>query len=263
MRSPAWKSPGRRAAPTIATVDSSGLVTAAGNGEAVVTAAAGQVNATATVSVRQSAASAVISPERLDLDALGDTVRISVTIRDARGNAVPGLEVAWSSSDTTVATVGCCRARNLRRKRPGRCHGQVRGDRGERSGVRPPVCRVDRHLAGPAELRGAGGHRAALGHGERRPRPRGARCRSGMVGERPHRSHRRRDRTRDRHREGRGDRYRNLRRSERKPFPSPFANPRARSGASMAGPTTTPARAWTFWLTSPRRDSGPAGPPAT
>ncbi|WP_419936865.1 choice-of-anchor B family protein [Candidatus Palauibacter sp.] len=97
----AWSS----SRPDIATVDSSGLVTAAGNGEAVVTAAAGQVNATATVSVRQSAASALISPERLDLDALGDTVRISVTIRDARGNAVPGLEVAWSSSRPDIATV--------------------------------------------------------------------------------------------------------------------------------------------------------------
>ena len=91
--------------PAVATVDENGLVTAVANGEATVTAAAGQASASAQVSVRQSAASAIIAPGRLDLAALGDTARLAATMRDARGNAIPGLDAAWASSDQAVATV--------------------------------------------------------------------------------------------------------------------------------------------------------------
>ena len=91
--------------PAVATVDAAGLVTAVANGEAAVTASSGQTNASVPISVRQAAASATISPRQLNLSALGDTARLSAKILDARGHAVPGVEVAWSSSDPAVASV--------------------------------------------------------------------------------------------------------------------------------------------------------------
>ncbi|WP_420633442.1 Ig-like domain-containing protein [Candidatus Palauibacter sp.] len=91
--------------PAVATVDAAGLVTAVANGEAAVTASSGQANVSVPISVRQAAASATISPRQLNLSALGDTARLSAKILDARGHAVPGVEVAWSSSDPAVASV--------------------------------------------------------------------------------------------------------------------------------------------------------------
>ncbi|WP_420636415.1 choice-of-anchor B family protein [Candidatus Palauibacter sp.] len=89
----------------VATVDAGGLVTAVANGEAAVTATSDEANATVQVSVRQFAASVAVSPETLSLAALGDTARLVAMLRDTGGNDVPGAEVAWSTSDPTIATV--------------------------------------------------------------------------------------------------------------------------------------------------------------
>ncbi|MFW6078723.1 MAG: Ig-like domain-containing protein [Gemmatimonadota bacterium] len=90
---------------TVATVDGSGVVEAVGVGEAEVTATAGGASASATVTVTQTAASVSVSPSFQELHAIGDTVELGATVRDANGHAIPDAAVAWSSADTAVAVV--------------------------------------------------------------------------------------------------------------------------------------------------------------
>ena len=91
-------------ADSVATVDVSGLVTAVGNGTAVVTATSGGASGNATVTVEQRVAEVRVSPDSVTLVALGDIVRLAVEALDANGHEVAGAEVAWSSADS-VATV--------------------------------------------------------------------------------------------------------------------------------------------------------------
>ena len=87
-----------------ATVDASGLVTAAGNGTATITATAGAASGSMAVSVMQSAASVMVSPSA-DTVEIGDTLRLTAEAFDENGHVVAGAEFTWSSSDPLVATV--------------------------------------------------------------------------------------------------------------------------------------------------------------
>ena len=88
----------------VATVDGSGLVTAVGNGSAMVTATSGTASGSATVTVEQTAAEVRVSPDSVTLFAVGDTVRLVAEALDANGEAVVNAGFAWSS-DGAVATV--------------------------------------------------------------------------------------------------------------------------------------------------------------
>ena len=90
--------------PAVATVEASGLVTAAGNGAATITAAAGSASGSATVMVAQQVETVEVSPAA-DTLLSGDTVRLAAAARDANGHAVAGAEFSWSSSDSAVAVV--------------------------------------------------------------------------------------------------------------------------------------------------------------
>ncbi|WP_423925033.1 Ig-like domain-containing protein [Candidatus Palauibacter sp.] len=90
---------------SVASVDATGLVTAASNGTAVVTARSGAAMGEARVSVRQSVDSVVVVPSAVELTAVGDTVRLSAAARDANGHVVAGAVFAWSSSDASVVAV--------------------------------------------------------------------------------------------------------------------------------------------------------------
>ncbi len=90
---------------SVATVDASGQVTAAGNGTATITATAGSVSGTAEVTVEQQVSAVVVSPAAATLVALGDTVRLVAEATDANGHGVAGLEVSWSSGDAGVAPI--------------------------------------------------------------------------------------------------------------------------------------------------------------
>ena len=96
----AWSS-----ADSVATVDGSGLVTAVGNGTAVVTATSGEASGSATVTVEQRVAEVRVSPDSVTLFAIGDTVRLVAEAVDANGEAVVGTQSFEWSSDETVATV--------------------------------------------------------------------------------------------------------------------------------------------------------------
>ena len=91
--------------PAVATVDTSGLVTAVANGTAAVTATAGEVSGTASVTVDQVAAKVVVDPATDTLMTSGDTLRLWADALDSNGNAVAGAVFAWASTDTLVAVV--------------------------------------------------------------------------------------------------------------------------------------------------------------
>lgn len=89
----------------VASVDADGRVTAAGNGDATVTASAGTASGSATVTVEQRAAAVVLSESELAFSGLDVTSSLVATAEDASGNPIAGPEVAWSSSNDQVATV--------------------------------------------------------------------------------------------------------------------------------------------------------------
>ena len=89
-------------AASVATVDGSGLVGAAANGAATITATAGSASGEAVVTVMQSAGSVVVSPAAATV-ALGDTVRLTAEAFDENGHPVAGVVFSWSSSDASVA----------------------------------------------------------------------------------------------------------------------------------------------------------------
>ena len=91
-------------ATAVATVSSTGLVTAASDGTATITATAGSVAGTVTVTVVQEVGAVVVSPA-VDTLVTGDTLRLAANATDANGHAVPGAEFVWMSRDTSVAIV--------------------------------------------------------------------------------------------------------------------------------------------------------------
>ncbi|MBL0940309.1 MAG: Ig-like domain-containing protein [Gemmatimonadaceae bacterium] len=90
---------------TIARSTSSGLISATGNGMALITATTGSTTASTTVRVSQTGVSIAISPSATQLNAVNDTVTLHAVVRDALGQAVVGAAIQWSSSDTAVATM--------------------------------------------------------------------------------------------------------------------------------------------------------------
>lgn len=90
---------------SVATVSSSGLVTARSNGSATITATSEAGRGSASVSVAQAAATVAVAPTTATLTAIGQTQQLSVTAKDAMNNPMTGAPVTWTSSDTRVATV--------------------------------------------------------------------------------------------------------------------------------------------------------------
>ena len=96
----AWVS----SSPAVATVDDSGLVTAAGNGVATITASAGTASGSAEITVTQAIDAVTVSPMEGTIGS-GETLRLSAEAFDENGHTVTEVEFSWESSDTSVATV--------------------------------------------------------------------------------------------------------------------------------------------------------------
>ncbi len=91
---------------SVATVDASGVATAAANGSATITATAGSASGSAAVTVAQVVSAVAVSPATDTLVAFGDTVRLVAEAIDANGHGVAAAtEFSWLSSDTLVARV--------------------------------------------------------------------------------------------------------------------------------------------------------------
>ena len=92
--------------PAVGTVDQTGLVAAVKRGACTITATAGDVSGQASISVEPpSPASIAITPDAAGLTAIGQTVQFMAEVRDQYGAVIPGVAVAWSTSDTSVARV--------------------------------------------------------------------------------------------------------------------------------------------------------------
>src|SRR5205807_2175433 len=90
----------------IASVNGSGLVTGVGPGGPVtMTATSEGQSGTASVTVTAAPAAAVTVRPSSGTVAMGQTVQLSATLRDANGNILTGRSVTWASNNTSVATV--------------------------------------------------------------------------------------------------------------------------------------------------------------
>ena len=90
--------------PSVATVDGSGLVTAAGDGTASVTATSASASGSASVTVSQRVVSVTVIPAA-DTIAPGDSLQLTAEALDANGHPVRAAAFSWVSSDASVATV--------------------------------------------------------------------------------------------------------------------------------------------------------------
>ena len=89
----------------VATVSTTGLVTAAGNGSATITATSGSASGTASVTVAQTPAGVALTPDSVHLTEIGGTARLMAEVTDANGNVMADAAVSWSSANEAVATV--------------------------------------------------------------------------------------------------------------------------------------------------------------
>ena len=94
----------RSADPLVATVDTSGLVKAAGDGATSITAVIGTVLGKAIVTVVREARVVTLAPATRLLS-VGDTFQLSATAADRNGNPIDATVFRWSSSDDAIATV--------------------------------------------------------------------------------------------------------------------------------------------------------------
>lgn len=88
----------------VAAVDGSGVATARGNGSTTITASTAGVSASATFTVDQEVSAVTVTPDSASVT-VDDTTRYDAEAADANGNAVADADVAWSTTDTAVATV--------------------------------------------------------------------------------------------------------------------------------------------------------------
>lgn len=89
--------------PSVATVDSTGLVTGVALGTCTITATSEDKAASATVAVVAPAAALTVTPSTLVLVA-GQTSHLAATVTDAAGALLDRAPV-WSSADTSIASV--------------------------------------------------------------------------------------------------------------------------------------------------------------
>src|SRR5256884_635595 len=94
-------------APTVAFVNSVGLVTAAAAGSATITATSeGQTGSSAVTVTNVSApvASVTVTPGSASIQS-GQRLQLTATPRDANGNVLGGRAITWGSSNATVVAV--------------------------------------------------------------------------------------------------------------------------------------------------------------
>jgi uncharacterized protein YjdB len=90
---------------TAASVSSSGLVTAKAAGSATITATSEGQSGTASVTVTPvPVASVTVTPASGSV-AVGGTLQLTATPKDANGNPLSGRTITWQSSDNTIASV--------------------------------------------------------------------------------------------------------------------------------------------------------------
>jgi uncharacterized protein YjdB len=97
----AWSS----SASNVASVSSSGLVTANALGTAVITAASGSRSGISTITVIPEPIASITVAPTSDTLLVGETVQLTATLRDEANNVVTGRNVTWTSTNPTIASV--------------------------------------------------------------------------------------------------------------------------------------------------------------
>ncbi len=96
----------RSSDPTVASVNASGIATAAKNGTARITAETANGRAAmATITVAQAPASVAVTPANPTITAAGGTTQFAAQTMDANGNPIAGKAFTWTSDAPGVATV--------------------------------------------------------------------------------------------------------------------------------------------------------------
>src|SRR2546422_2243884 len=88
----------------VATVNTTGLVTGVAEGQATITATSEGQSGTAALTVVVPVASVTVTLAPATV-AIGQTVQLTATPKDANGNVLTGRVVTWASDNTAVATV--------------------------------------------------------------------------------------------------------------------------------------------------------------
>lgn len=89
----------------VAVVSATGVVTGVAAGTALITATSEGKSGTSTITVVAPAIASVTVAPSSDTVQVGDTVTLTATVKDVIGAVVTDRPVAWSSSNTAVATV--------------------------------------------------------------------------------------------------------------------------------------------------------------
>jgi uncharacterized protein YjdB len=89
---------------TVATVSGSGLVTGVAAGQATITASSEEARNSAVVTVRPPVASVTVTPATASV-VIPLTLQLTATPKDAGGNVLTGLHVAWGSNRPAWGTV--------------------------------------------------------------------------------------------------------------------------------------------------------------
>jgi Tol biopolymer transport system component/uncharacterized protein YjdB len=92
-------------APSIATVDSAGFVTAMAAGEAIIAARVGTISGSASITVTQVPAVVEVGAAADTLRAIGAQRVLTAVVRDSGSTDITGAAIGWASSDTTVVHV--------------------------------------------------------------------------------------------------------------------------------------------------------------
>lgn len=93
-------------APAVATISSTGLLTAIANGTTQVTATAdGVTSSPVTVTVNQVTAQVVVTPGTFRFQTYGRTTAFAAEARDSTNNVVPGRTITWTSTNSAAVSV--------------------------------------------------------------------------------------------------------------------------------------------------------------
>jgi uncharacterized protein YjdB len=100
-RAVSWTS----SAPNVASVSSTGLVTAVAPGQATITATSEGANGTSAVSVSPKPVSSVIISPGQGTVTVGQTLQLSAAVTDDQGNVLTGRPISFTSGSPGVATI--------------------------------------------------------------------------------------------------------------------------------------------------------------
>ena len=89
----------------VVSVSPRGLVTARGNGEVTITATSGAKSSTAEITVEQLPTTIEITPATALSIVAGQTLQLSVAVRDPNNNPIAGAGINWQSSNPSVADI--------------------------------------------------------------------------------------------------------------------------------------------------------------